>query len=480
MEVGASAAPSDTKDDSQKYTPPKRPDGLQKGILSLYVALGATVTFFVVVGESMKQPVPEGKFKLKSGELIDINAFDPVELGPFPKCHPHAKEHKQVATGTWVKNDDVPSGGPFPVGHPENPEWVAKSDADAKRETKETRFTWKGLQPSLHLLSVACLCVLIGCKHAVWILTEKNEDGKRGDGGQSLQSGDAMWFPVFGSFALFGMFIIYKYIGSDWIKTAITCFIVTMCMFGFGTNVEQFWSLVRDAKAKPFFIVPFFEHPLTVMGCVGYVVGASMGVGFIMSKNWILNNLFGLSFCIMGIKMIGISSYKTGAIMLIGLFFYDIFWVFGSKPVFGSNVMVTVAKGVEAPIKLMFPRSMGGCGQLEHSMLGLGDIVVPGLFIAFLAKFDAVVMEEGKAKSYVYLNVTMVAYALSLVTTVGIMLFFNAAQPALLYIVPYVLIASLAVALARGEVKKLWGYYIPDEEEAAGAKAGADETKKTT
>merc|ERR1711953_993672 len=100
-------------------------------------------------------------------------------------------------------------------------------------------------------------------------------------------------------------------------------------------------------------------------------------------------------------------------------------------------------------------------------MLGLGDIVVPGLFIAFLAKFDAVIMEEGTAQSFVYLNATMIAYALSLVTTVSIMLFFNAAQPALLYIVPYVLIASLLVAVSRGELKDLWNYVIVEEQPVA-------------
>merc|ERR1719282_585715 len=130
-----------------------------------------------------------------------------------------------------------------------------------------------------------------------------------------------------------------------------------------------------------------------------------MAATFIWTKNWIVNNIFGISFCILGIKMIGISNYKTGAIMLVGLFFYDIFWVFGSKPVFGSNVMVSVAKGVEAPIKLMFPRSAGGCGTLQHSMLGLGDIVVPGIFLAFLAKWDAVKLAAGATSSFVYLNV---------------------------------------------------------------------------
>merc|ERR1719444_682526 len=105
--------------------------------------------------------------------------------------------------------------------------------------------------------------------------------------------------------------------------------------------------------------------------------------------------------------MISLSSFKTGAIMLVGLFFYDVFWVFGSKSVFGSNVMVSVATGLDAPIKLMFPRSLGGCGNLQCSMLGLGDIAVPGIFVAFMAKWDAVKMGEKASKSFVYLNTIM-------------------------------------------------------------------------
>merc|ERR1719330_246052 len=251
-----------------------------------------------------------------------------------------------------------------------------------------------------------------------------------------------------------------------------------MCTFGVGANMDHLVALVRGKGLKPLFTIPFFDQSVNLMELMGWCVGGAMAAGFIFSKNWIINNVFGVSFCLLGIKMIGISNYKTGAIMLVGLFFYDIFWVFGSKPVFGSNVMVSVAKGVEAPIKLMFPRSASGCGNLLHSMLGLGDIVVPGIFISFLAKWDAVIIGESKAESFVYLKVVMVAYFLSLLTTVSIMLFFNAAQPALLYIVPYVLAASVITALARGEMKQLWAYTIEEQPVAGGEAQAASEEKK--
>ena len=60
-----------------------------------------------------------------------------------------------------------------------------------------------------------------------------------------------------------------------------------------------------------------------------------------------------------------------------------------------------------------------------------------------------------------YFIVNLICYALGLVATVGVMYFFNAAQPALLYLVPACLGGSLSVAVARGEFNLLLAY---DEE----------------
>lgn len=449
------------------FKPPPRPDLLRKEVFTLHVVLAGVVYLFWVLGESMivLQPVPAGKFMLKKKTFIDIEDFNATELGPFPKCHPHFGEHEQIlADGTrqWVKND-VQSDGPFLAGHPENPEWLKKSHEEQMKDNLDNRFTWIGLQPNLHLLMLANAVVYLGSKHSVWLFTESENR----EASPVLKSEDAYWFPVMGSLTLFGMFLVLKYFGTDLVKTLITCAVVTMCSFGLGTNISQVVNVARDKAYKPLFTIPVIDEKVTSIELGGVLLGAGMSVLYMSSKNWIINNIFGVSFSLLGIKVIGISSFKTGAIMLSGLFFYDVFWVFGSKSVFGANVMVSVAKGIDAPIKLLFPRSLSGCGTLLHSMLGLGDIVVPGIFISFLAKWDAVKLGEKKMTSWVYLNTTMVAYALSLVTTVSIMLFFNHAQPALLYIVPYVLLTSLAVAVRRGELKELWDFVIPDESELA-------------
>lgn len=76
-----------------------------------------------------------------------------------------------------------------------------------------------------------------------------------------------------------------------------------------------------------------------------------------------------------------IGNFKNGFMLLVLLFFYDIFFVFG------TDVMLTVAKGIDAPIKLKFPKDYSG-EKPEFSILGLGDIVIPGIVVSLCLRFD--------------------------------------------------------------------------------------------
>uniref|UniRef100_A0A3Q1F9F4 Histocompatibility (minor) 13 n=1 Tax=Acanthochromis polyacanthus TaxID=80966 RepID=A0A3Q1F9F4_9TELE len=114
------------------------------------------------------------------------------------------------------------------------------------------------------------------------------------------------------------------------------------------------------------------------------VISSVVGVWYLLKKHWIANNLFGLAFALNGVELLHLNNVSTGCILLGGLFVYDVFWVFG------TNVMVTVAKSFEAPIKLVFPQDLleKGLEASNFAMLGLGDIVIPGIFIALLLRFD--------------------------------------------------------------------------------------------
>lgn len=92
---------------------------------------------------------------------------------------------------------------------------------------------------------------------------------------------------------------------------------------------------------------------------------------------------------------------------------------------------------------------------------------------AKLAKIDVNAAEYAVfAKPYFITN--LVFYALGLVATVAVMYYFKAAQPALLYLVPACLGASLLVGAVKGELtSQLFAY----NEEVAKEDTAAD-TKK--
>jgi minor histocompatibility antigen H13 len=211
----------------------------------------------------------------------------------------------------------------------------------------------------------------------------------------------------------------------------------------------------------------------TAVDVLSLLLAAPVAVHYYRTRSWLANNVLAASLGLSAIDMLALGDFQSGAVLLSGLFFYDIFWVFGSKSVFGTNVMVSVAKNFEGPIKLVFPRFVGA-GAQDMSMLGLGDIVIPGLFVALMLRFDArdVAATDPLPRRLPYFAAVMCAYVAGLIATIIAMNVFLAAQPALLYLVPACLLTVLAMAAAKGEVKELWNYAEVDEEEEEKGKDG--------
>uniref|UniRef100_A0A8R1TTV9 Signal peptide peptidase n=1 Tax=Onchocerca volvulus TaxID=6282 RepID=A0A8R1TTV9_ONCVO len=181
-----------------------------------------------------------------------------------------------------------------------------------------------------------------------------------------------------------------------------------------------------------------------------------VGLSHLYRRHWITNNILGVAFSIYGIESIHLCSFKAGTMLLAGLFIYDVFWVFA------TDVMTTVAKGIDAPLLLQFPQDIyrhGLNNAGKHAMLGLGDIVIPGIFIALLRRFDHYIGSGGNCKKpRHYFLITIVAYCFGLMITMGVMHFFKAAQPALLYLVPACVLVPLSVAAIRGEAYEMLSY----------------------
>ena len=167
---------------------------------------------------------------------------------------------------------------------------------------------------------------------------------------------------------------------------------------------------------------------------------------------WLLNNILAFFLALTFLKTLRLTTLIPGMVLLGLLFFYDIFWVFLS-PYFttgGKSVMVAVATGLDIPIKLVMPHLTNDYPTTACSLLGLGDILIPGIFLTFMARFGFEVVNTST-----YYNTGMIAYALSLIAC-GVSLFvYKAAQPALLYIVPALFLAVSIVGCRRGEWEML-------------------------
>jgi len=169
----------------------------------------------------------------------------------------------------------------------------------------------------------------------------------------------------------------------------------------------------------------------------------------------LLNNIIALSLAFTMLDIFKLDSFKTGCVLLTGLFLYDVWWVFGTP------VMVDVAKGLEAPIILLWPRSLiPGSG---FSMLGLGDIVIPGSFIATCLRFDHSrsrrTSESNKTASFSsfpkpYFKSSLFAYMIALTITSLVVQFAGHAQPALLYLSPACMGAFFYTARKRHELQE--------------------------
>ena len=364
---------------------------------------------------------------------------------------------------------------------------------------------------------------------------------------ETMQTKDAMLFPVIGSVVLFSLYLVFKVFPKEYINVVIKAYFflfgaivltgkvdallertlpVPVVQLLTSTSVRvrhplTFWPLTylaekppapkaveaaedgeRKGKEEEETVVDATEghETVAITPLFGVSVAASLllAVYWLWSNHWLSSNLFGVAFSIQGIELLSLGSYLNGLILLCGLFVYDVFWVFGTE------VMVTVAKSFDAPIKLLFPQTDA---DERPSMLGLGDIVIPGIFIALLLRYDhfhhqrrhlerqqqqqaagaavsarphlhlhgardeAVAVSAPSATPYFTTN--MVAYFIGLSTTVGVMYAFKAAQPALLYLVPACIGGSMLTALSKGEVGQMLKYV---EGEKTGA--AAEDAKK--
>ena len=284
------------------------------------------------------------------------------------------------------------------------------------------------------------------------------------------QSSEIEWYHilfavVFGSCLLVSIYLFRNYISiilniligfESWICVYYTTlFFVIRIGRNILTNTKN--NQLTKRKYNYFFDLNFFEISSF------FISGLLIALYFI-TRHWIINDIicFGLAFTTL--SFIILKSFMLCFVCLFAFFIYDTFWVFYSEKIFTENVMVVAATSIQIPIKIEFPILFSNNPIKNCMLLGLGDILLPGMIIKYCRRFDALKLKLDKKKPglrkkknkmdfYLY---NLILYFISVALAMIMMFVFNHGQPVLFYISPIFILGLMGKAYNDGCFGIFW------------------------
>jgi len=213
---------------------------------------------------------------------------------------------------------------------------------------------------------------------------------------------------------------------------------------------------------------------------LSFFSAAAIGLWWFFARfeyySWVLQNMLGMAMCMSFLSVIRLPSLKVATILLLAVFIYDIFFVFITPYIFNKSVMVEVAQGgprsssgtptgfcdrypddskcdpdEEMPILLKAPRLLAYDGG--YALLGLGDIVLPGLLLVFALRIDYLNNKNLKEGTFKWI---LLGYAVGLAMANLAVYIMQQGQPALLYLVPLTLGPLTLISWREGTLETVW------------------------
>lgn len=273
-------------------------------------------------------------------------------------------------------------------------------------------------------------------------------------------------------------FVTIMYLGSAALATNLIFFYPAIKKLG--RKIHAYIAGIKNETYNEYMSLGQAHFDIPFM--LGQILSTGLSVLWYFFKDsnwvWLIQDFMGISVCIMFLAAIRLPNLKVATILLGLAFFYDVFFVFISPYFFDSSVMVEVATGpttahsdenycekyptdescqtTQLPMLLVVPTFSSY--ESSESMLGLGDIVLPGLLLVWCARLDmrryGSLSSESASKGY--LPMALLGYALGLLVANLAVDYFQAGQPALLYIVPLTLGPVLYRSYNSKSLRDLW------------------------
>ncbi|KAH9631715.1 hypothetical protein HF086_014716 [Spodoptera exigua] len=200
----------------------------------------------------------------------------------------------------------------------------------------------------LSLVIMAVLPIFFGAFRSVKYLKEQKESGERHE---TMSNKDALMFPLIASAALFGLYIFFQFFSKEYINLLLTGYFFFLGVLALSHLLSPIIS----------FMVP---------ACIPNV---SYHIHFTRGEDDTRSDIV---------------NYKFTS--------YDIICIFISLAMGGWYILKKAINETSDKTEcfcrptVVFPQDLlvNGLDASNFAMLGLGDIVVPGIFIALLLRFD--------------------------------------------------------------------------------------------
>jgi len=297
---------------------------------------------------------------------------------------------------------------------------------------------------TIFLFSVALCTILYGAYRSLHfpdLFKDQEEEIEK----NSLKVKTAIILPIFGSILLIALFFFL-----NWLVYLLIILLSFSSLVGVTYAFYPLvnWTLNRFNKNKSFEFKWIGKVNLAFICTFSWAL--ALIISWIIYPYFLLNDTLAICIAICVLSFLRIPNLKIATILLVLFFIYDIFWVFLSEFVFTKNVMLTVATEIPAlPMIIVVPRALSD----GWALLGNGDIVLPGIFLVFLYRFDdhqKTPFKEG------YFVRAWIAYGIGLFITIIMVFALERGQPALLYLVPFTMLTTVYFARKRGQLHLLW------------------------
>ena len=315
---------------------------------------------------------------------------------------------------------------------------------------------------------ISCCCVMFIAFMYVYLSTYMKLNFKFVK--EVQQANDVEWYHIcfavaLGSGVLVSIYLFRKYIliilniligFESWLCTyyATLYFVIRI-----GKNIFNNMKHNQISKKKYEYLLGLNFYEISSIFISGLII-----IFYFITRHWILNDLICFCLAFTTLSFIILKSFMLCFVCLFAFFAYDTFWVFYSEKIFTENVMVVAATSIQIPIKIEFPILFSNNPIKNCMLLGLGDILLPGMVIKYCRRFDILKKKMDKKKigfrkkkskmGFYFFN--LILYFISVILAMSMMFIFNHGQPVLFYISPIFILGLMGKAYYDGCFGIFW------------------------